>query len=259
MRGQQVEWLSVATSLTSGGATTDSKLASDAPDVLPLLSRDNLESTLRRLPPQAIRRVLRHGVVPVAWQPDQAVYAICGPKGTACAKRYGLPVVARMAPSDFHACVRRVWGRKILAKATNGLASRRPQFSARKRVTLAQGAVFFILAACLALSCAYLPASAIWVAVSAALGLFFLSVIALRLCCLVSVPDSKGRSPEDPGEAELPVYSILVPMFRETSVLAQLLRALSCLNYPALCIKRTKVLAVACALQPICQIARDVT
>lgn len=191
-----------------------------------------LEDTLRRLPPQAIRRVLRRGVVPVAWQPDHVHYAVCGPKGAGYARRHGLPVVARIAPSDFHRCVRRVWGRKILARATHGLAVTRPQFSARKRVTLAQGTAFLILALCLALSSTYLTAGALWVAASAALGLFFLSVIALRLCCLFSLPAAKAQSLGDPGDADLPAYSVLVPVFRETSVLSQLLRGLSCLNYP---------------------------
>ncbi len=232
MRGQQVEWRSVATSPSDGGATSDSKLASDAPDVLPLLSRGDLENILRRLPPQAIRRVLRHGVIPVAWQPDQVHYAICGPKGVRHARRFGLPVVARTASSDFHHSVRRVWGRKIPAKATHGLATSYPQFSARKRVTPAQGITFFILVLCLALSSTYLTASALWAAASAALGLFFLSVIALRLCCLFSLPAVETERLEDPGDADLPTYSVLVPMFRETSVLRQLLRGLSCLNYP---------------------------
>ena len=240
MRGQEVEWRSVATSPSSGGATPDSKLASDAPDVLPLLSRDDLEDTLRRLPPQTIRRVLRHGVVPVAWQPDHAVYAICGPKGEGFARRHGLPIVARIASSDFHQGVRRVWGRKILARATHGLAITRPKFSARKRVTPAQGAAFIILLLSLALSSTYLTASALWVAASAALGLFFLSVIALRLCCLFSLPAARADRLENPDVADLPTYSVLVPVFRETSVLSQLLRGLSCLNYPALCSKRTK-------------------
>ena len=171
-------------------------------------------------------------MVPVAWQPDHVHYAICGPKGAGYARRHGLPVVARIASLDFHQGVRRVWGRKILAKATHGLATTRPKFSARKRVTLAQGAAFFILALCLALSTVYVPASAIWFAASAALGLFFLSVIALRLCCLFSLPAAKAQSLGDPGDADLPTYSILVPVFRETSVRRQLLRGLSCLNYP---------------------------
>jgi cellulose synthase/poly-beta-1,6-N-acetylglucosamine synthase-like glycosyltransferase len=232
VRGQQIEWRSVATSPSGGGATVDSKLASDAPDVLPLLSRDDLDDALRRLPPQAIRRVLRHGLVPVAWQPDHAQYATSGPKGEGFARHYGLSVVARIVSSDFHRGVRQVWGRKILTRATHGLAITRPQFSARKRVTLAQGTAFLILAACLALSAACLPASALWIAASAALGLFFLSVIALRLCCLFSVPASKNKNTRELNDAELPTYSVLVPVFRETSVLSQLLRGLSCLNYP---------------------------
>ena len=189
-----------------------------------------------------MRRVLRHGVVPVAWLPDHVQYATCGPKGAGYARRRGLPVVARIAPADFHHAVRRVWGRKILAKATYGLSATRPKFSARKRVTPAQGIIFFILILCLALSSTYLTASALWVAVSAALGLFFLSVIALRLCCLFSLPTAKAQNLGDPGDADLPTYSVLVPVFRETSVLSQLLHGLSCLNYPALCIKRTKII-----------------
>jgi hypothetical protein len=148
---------------------------------------------------------LRHGVVPVAWQPDHVDYAICGPKGNAYARRHGLSIVASVALSDFHYCVRRVWGRKILIPATHGLVRTRPQFSARKRVTLGQWAAFLIVAACVALSSAYLPDGTLWITASAALGLFFLSVIALRLCCLFSVPAAKGRSLEDPGDADLPV------------------------------------------------------
>jgi glycosyltransferase XagB len=232
VRYQQVELRSVATSPSIGGATTESKLPLDAPDVLPLLAREVLEGTLRQLPPQAIRRTLRHGVVPVSWRPDHFLYAICGPKGADYAARHGLSVVARIKSSDFHHCVRRVWGRKILGHATYGLSATRPQFSARKRVTLTQIAAFLIFASCLALSFAYLPGSAIWIAASALLGMFFLSIVALRLFCLFPVPPSRMRNARHLSEEELPTYSVLVPVFRETAVLPQLLRGLSCLNYP---------------------------
>ncbi len=69
---------------------------------------------------------------------------------------------------------------------------------------------------------------------------FPLGYCALRMCCLFSLPAAKTESPESPDNADLPTYSILVPVFRETSVLSQLLHGLSCLKYPALCIKRTK-------------------
>ena len=232
MRYQQAEWHSIAASPSIGGAATDSKLPSDAFDVLPLLEREVLEEALRRLPPRAIGRTLRQGVVPVAWRPDHLLYAICGPKGADYAARRGLPVVAQIDSPDFHHCIRRVWGRKILGHATYGLRATRPQFSARKRLTLAQGTTFLVLAFCLALSSAYLPASAIWLAASALLGLFFLSIVALRLFCLFPVSPAKYETAINLGNAELPTYSILIPVFRETAILPQLLRGLLSLNYP---------------------------
>jgi hypothetical protein len=209
---------------------------------LPLLEREALEDALRRLPPQALRRTLRHGVVPIARQPDHLLYATCGLKGADYATRHGLSVVARINSPGFHHGVRRVWGRKILRHATYGLSATRPKFSARKRVTLAQMAAFLIFASCLALGFAYLPGSAMWLAASALLGLFFLSIVALRLFCLLPVPPARYENAISLGDAELPTYSILVPVFRETAVLPQLLRGLSCLNYPALCIKRRKII-----------------
>ena len=135
MRYQQVEWRSVAALPSIGFTITDFKLASDAPNVSPLLSSGSLEKTLRRLPSGAIQRTLRHGVVPVAWWPDHVLYATCGQKGTDYATYHGLPVMARIEQHDFHRCVRRVWGRRILWKATHGLLAARPQFSAKTRVT----------------------------------------------------------------------------------------------------------------------------
>ena len=199
---------------------------------MPLLECEVLEDTLRRLPPQAIRRTLRHGVLPVDWQPNRLLYATCGPKGADYARHRGLSVVAQINSADFHHSVRKVWGKKILGHATYGLSATRPKFSARKRVTAAQMAAFLVFASCLALSFEYLPGGTIWFAASALLGLFFLSIVALRLFCLFPVPPARYENAIGLSDAELPTYSILVPVFRETAVLPQLLGGLSCLNYP---------------------------
>lgn len=233
MRYQEVEWRSLATSSSIGGATADSKLASDDPGVLPLLSRDHLEDALQRLPAQAMGQALRARVVPVAWHPGHVQYATCGSRGADHAMHHGLSVIARIAPVDFHTCVRRVWGRKILAHATYGLFASHPQLSARRRVTLCQMIAFLLLAACPGISLAFFPPSTVWTGASAVLGLFFLSVVALRLFCLFPLPPSGKRNAADLNDTELPVYSVLVPVLRETSVLKQLLRALLHLNYPA--------------------------
>ena len=126
--------------------------------------------------------------------------------------------MARVVPAEFHLAVRRIWGRKILARATHGLAATRPQFSARKRLTLTQGATLLILALCFGLISAYLPLSVLWVAASAALGLFFFSFIALRLCCLLPVPAARGRSLEYPGERRGPCIFFLCVPFSGNSV-----------------------------------------
>ncbi|MGB9143778.1 MAG: glycosyltransferase, partial [Aestuariivirga sp.] len=215
-----------------GVTTTDSKLASDTPDVLPLLSSGSLEKTLRRLPAGAIQRTLRHGVVPVAWWPDHVLYATCGQKGTDYATDHGLPVMARIEQHDFHRCVRRVWGQRILRKATHGLLAARPQFSAKTRVTGLQMFAFLVFMMCLSLCSMLLTASAIWTAASALVGMFFLSVVTLRLFCMFPVPPAKAGTTRYLSDMELPLYSVLVPVFRETAVLAQLLRAMSHLDYP---------------------------
>jgi cellulose synthase/poly-beta-1,6-N-acetylglucosamine synthase-like glycosyltransferase len=43
----------------------------------------------------------------------------------------------------------------------------------------------------------------------------------------------------------LPVYSILIPLRSEAAMVPQLFESMLALDYPALCIKRTKLLARA--------------
>jgi cellulose synthase/poly-beta-1,6-N-acetylglucosamine synthase-like glycosyltransferase len=95
-----------------------------------------------------------------------------------------------------------------------------------------QLAVFLVLTVYLALGFAFVPATEIWIVASAAIGLFFLSVVALRLLCLFPVPRAWVNRPVHMRDAELPTYSVLVPMFKETKVLVQLVSGLSRLNYP---------------------------
>ena len=233
MRYQDREWRNFTALPSTGGTTADPKLASGAPDVLPLLSRDIVEDALQRLPSQAITQTLRHGVVPVPWHPDQLLFATCGPKGAEHAGRHGLSVVARVSPSDFHNSVGHIWGEKILGQATLGLFNTSPHLSAKRRLTANQIAAFLTLVACFGMGLALLPEGAVWTAASALIGMFFFSVVAMRLFCLFPLRPSLAGNDENLADAELPVYSVLVPMFKETSVLNQLLRALSNLNYPA--------------------------
>lgn len=119
----------------------------------------------------------------------------------------------------------------ILDEATFGLARRHPEKSARRPVTTRQAVVALATAIAAALGAACLPASASWSVLNFWAGMFFLSVIALRLLCLMRLP---RRRPAPPAlrDFDLPIYSVLVPLFRETAVLDQLLEALTRLHYP---------------------------
>lgn len=67
------------------------------------------------------------------------------------------------------------------------------------------------------------------------LTLAFLPVVVLRLAivALGLIPQEKPGSADRIPDTELPVYSILVPMYREGQVLPDLVAAISALDYPA--------------------------
>lgn len=67
------------------------------------------------------------------------------------------------------------------------------------------------------------------------LTLAFLPVVVLRLAitALGLFPAGRSADPHRIPDADLPVYSVLVPMFQEGAVLPDLVAALSALDYPA--------------------------
>jgi cellulose synthase/poly-beta-1,6-N-acetylglucosamine synthase-like glycosyltransferase len=65
-------------------------------------------------------------------------------------------------------------------------------------------------------------------------GLFFLSVVALRMLCFFpAVRRPRDVDTSHPAATDLPAYSVLVPLFRETKILPQLVAALASIRYPA--------------------------
>ncbi len=203
------------------------------PGDLVTLSRPLLIEAMQRVPSCEIEGILQTRLVPVAWMPHFVFYAACGANAVAYAIRHDLKLVANVAPDDFHWAVRKVWGHKLLHQATQNLAETTPSLSAKRRLTPAQALALPSVLACLAASLVYMPFNIWCLALNAIAGLFFLSVVALRVFCLwpAAMPPSPALKLQP--ESNLPVYTVLVPVFRETAVLAQLLRALFRLNYPA--------------------------
>ena len=215
-----------------GDQGTVQVLAEDGFDVLPLVPRDWLFDAFKRLPPCEMDLVLRHKIVPLIWIPTNTIHAVVSPCALHEAHQKGLKVVARIAVEDYRAAVFHKLGRKLLAKATFDLAKAQPRFSARTRMFPGQMA-FLLMFAMLLLLCGKVGgATTVLNALSIIGSGFFALVVGLRAFCLL--PDVAEPPPQSPRlpTGQLPLYTILVPMFGETAVLRQLVQSLLHLNYP---------------------------
>jgi glycosyltransferase XagB len=199
--------------------------------VLPVLPYSVLETNVLRLTPCETRDLLQHKLVPAAWLPNATYYAAGDDNAVREARRRGMKLVGQVHSHDLRRVIKRQFGPKLINEATFQLARRLSQFSAATRLTAEQVsviAVFIII--CVAGS--FINPSAVLVGISVVFGVFFLSLIALRIMCLLPQDQPFAPQTTELGSDELPVYSVLVPLFRETSVLRQLVGALSVLDYP---------------------------
>lgn len=188
---------------------------------------------LARLTPADRSLALKHKLVPVAFLPGLTVYGSVTRAARREAEARGLRVVARIDPSAYRQAVRRVLGPSLLRYAVCHLATLQPQYSARHRLMPEQFLWFIILAlGCTAAALAS-TAGQVLLALSMASGVFFAMAVAIRILALTPGIVTKQPKVVPLTHDELPVYSILVPLFRETAVLHQLIGALMALNYPA--------------------------
>jgi cellulose synthase/poly-beta-1,6-N-acetylglucosamine synthase-like glycosyltransferase len=200
-----------------------------AGDVLPRVDREMLCGMLRRLPPDELDAALCSKLVPMVNLPGLLLYAACGPAALAEGRRLGRDVVGYAEAHDLVAAARGVHGAFLLRRATRGLAQRMPHFSASRRLTVAQATGFAALGLLVAAAALLLPVEIFWPAASLVSGAFFLSLVTVRLLCLMP---PLQRDPPLREVTEFPAYSVLVPLFRETAVLKQLVGALTRLRYP---------------------------
>lgn len=133
--------------------------------------------------------------------------------------------------------LQRVAGPAFSQQATHELALTDPELSARTVVTETQklGVVFFLMTLALGL---YLAPIASILLLNASLHLFLFFVFSFRMrLCVRGWDDDYGISISDHElarvqDSELPVYSVLVPMYKEAEVLPILTAALRKMNYP---------------------------
>jgi len=213
-------------------ALYDGKITGLHGNVLPRVSQSELADALRHLPREEVDRALEDKLVPIITMPGVKLYAACGAQAMQLVEERGVRIAASASLSDFHEAVRFIHGKALEKGASLGLARMRPEFSASRRFTSAQIAVGLVLALGAVLGAVALPLDVAWAGASLIAALFFLAVVALRILCLLPPVHHPEVKPATRADADLPVYSVLVPLFRETRVVRQLLNALTALDYP---------------------------
>ena len=141
-----------------------------------------------------------------------------------------------VTPSDVKLRYRRTFQDDLIAQATDGLAVAAPHHSARGGPSAWQWLGITAIIGLIVWQEAYAEPR-FWLAVFAVCSVFFFLLISLRLgACLVRGALALGfqkRPPlTDKADHALPIYTVLVPLFKETSVLGQLITGLQGLDYP---------------------------
>jgi cellulose synthase/poly-beta-1,6-N-acetylglucosamine synthase-like glycosyltransferase len=206
-------------------------LPHNAGQVLFLLNEDEIRQSFRRLLPSEVRLLFRHNIFPIVWSPRGILYAVAGPTAQEEAARRGLPVAAYADPDLVRKIMTDVFGQKLRWYAILNLAKRYPMWSA-KRCT-AQALVLMTLIALVSLSFMFLSFDIASAVVAAVWATFFMSVVLLRLMSLMNSPKIAVSRHGGLPDRDLPSYSVLVPLFKETGVLEKLLNALVAIDYPA--------------------------
>ncbi len=237
-----VEFAAVAQDLLRGPATK--ALHHDVQNLKfedwPLIQERWLLSAVARMSPFERDLMLRYKIIAYAWHPSRVTYCVVDTYAQREALRRGLTVSGRVTPALYRKLVHRHCSASLERMAISRLSRLKPKMSAHKRLSRPQMAVaimVFLVMALIAVSLSFLQS--VTLLQLTAFG-FFAVVVGLRCLCLLPPPHRDHVEPPRLADQALPVYTVLVPLFQEISVLDRLLHSLSLLDYPVLCIKRTK-------------------
>ncbi len=198
--------------------------------VLPRMSAARIEQELRKLSHDDLVRAGRFRFAPVE-RLGKRVYCVATDERAADrARKAGHAVLWRAESEDFLAALEKVAARDFAEKAAFTLAHGSPKMSAMRRFDGRQLVVLSALAGGFGMLVWQFPQAA-GAVLTLLFATLFLSMSALRLMALRS--PAKCTPPPRLADEDLPVYSVLVPLYKEPAVLHQITAALKALDYPA--------------------------
>jgi len=144
--------------------------------------------------------------------------------------------VGLASPADLRLCVLASSGPALLRQAVSGLSRNHPGLSARASSGFWQAVTIASIIGLLTSFTVIAGISAQSV-LTALLTLPFLVVVLFRAAVLLAYPWARPRTTRAmhsvKASRDLPVYTLLVPLYREAAVLPGLIEALRALDYPA--------------------------
>ena len=210
----------------------DELLVEQGNKTLPEVTVAVLKRAFERLNSADREVALRERLVPVTWLPHVTLYADGNDRALPFQSSPEKRIIARIAPQTFTAAVRSWWGPDLTDRACNQLKQLQPAYSSSQRISSGQQLWLTGLLLALAVLWPVISFAAFLDVVCFVMTALFGCMIWLRLLAISERAQPYVAQPEMNDDA-LPVYSVLVPLFRETRVLPQLIGALRKLNYPA--------------------------
>jgi glycosyltransferase XagB len=177
-------------------------------------------------------RMLRCKIIPYCWTPDHILHCAVDESAVTDARRLGLELGGRVEKSTYHKLIQRKFAAELERRAVHSLSRLKPWASARTRLSNSQIVAATVILLALIDIALFRGAALVLEGIQLLAGLFFLIVIGLRFLCLMPLPRAPGVVAPIRDDSELPVYTVLVPLFRETAVLNRLVHFLSLLDYP---------------------------
>ncbi|MBL8893068.1 MAG: glycosyltransferase [Rhizobiales bacterium] len=182
--------------------------------------------------PDDVDLALRWRLIPIADERDETSYAAGGPASVAYAQAHGLKIVALANRHRMLSLLQARFQGRLKHGASCRLLEDAPVYSAARRLTIGQSWFIFAMLAIGAAIGAALGAMAGMI-LGVVCSLFFLMVIGLRLLSLGGPVAAGHLEPIIIPDPSLPEFTILVPLYREISVVRQILDSLVAIDYPA--------------------------
>jgi cellulose synthase/poly-beta-1,6-N-acetylglucosamine synthase-like glycosyltransferase len=193
---------------------------------------DGLDDAFRRHRLEDLELVFGYKIIPIRGTSAPVLHAVVSEEAWREAGRMGLKVVGRITPGSYRKVVERHHGRLLLKMAVFGLAKYQPEMSASLRLSDVQVFVVSGIVSGATMIGIWKGAGALSFAAAIAGMLFFGLVVAIRSICLLPLLPPPAHAPPSLRNEELPPYTVLVPLFKETEILGQLMTALFMIDYP---------------------------